>query len=265
MNKRKYLIVIIIVICLFISATTFAHTNDLTGSASDYTMKFRLYSTTYHLGSSSTTYRFEPADLGDEDIEDYTADLLSAVSKWGGTISLTLSSNSSNKIYHYALPSTVYASTQYPSYNHDSSWYIKVNASKFDTITASQRAKIFAHELGHAFGLAHSSYSSEAMYYAYQNPLANPTTQDKWGMKNCTDSHTSHSFDSNFVNYDMDYHSERCTVCKGLKLYSHTHDGNYTYYNSYYHTEGCTVCDGVTYASHVYDGNGICIYCYGIQ
>lgn len=221
MKKRfKIILVICSVLIIFISSNVYAHTTELSGGNTDSTCKFQLMSNGAHMGTSSTSFYYTPAIIE----FDYSSNVNSASYSWAGYIYVGKNDNSSNYITsQYWSYGTVYAAALAPStVPHDTSWYIKIYYNYFDALSSTQRSRVLAHEMGHIFGLMHVPYSSVLMYSTYQDPLPSPQTQDKWGIRNCTHSHITHSFTLTENIGSPTHHKVRCSVCNGF--YYDTHD-----------------------------------------
>lgn len=125
----------------------------------------------------------------------YRQATVSGASKWSGTVTITNTSTSSDngKIYTYSDTNTsnyaVFHEYSSNSSGHLTKWKIKYNKYKMDSLSASDKAIIAAHELGHAIGLNDLGvfYNDDKLMYGYW-PLkaTSPTAEDKAGAKEAT-------------------------------------------------------------------------------
>ena len=162
--------------------------------------------------------------------------------RWGSRISMreTSYTNDVSIVYRidqsFAYPShEAYAKTQSRETGsppmHDAKWYIVVNKSKFDSLSAAKKNTVLAHEIGHAYGLGHVNSTSQIMYYAEPLDSMNVTTSDARGMETMTNVHQCSSTSVHtYERVDSSRHKKRCSYCKSFIYQLHT--------NGYY----CSLC-----------------------
>ena len=144
----------------------------------------------YHMGVTSTSFMFDSSVDSTEKSCFNTGKALWTSSVSG--ISITEVSLHSNKVISYSNAgdwvtgrTTVSGN---PSTGHLSGWTIQLNRYFNASRTNTQLSQTCAHELGHAYGLIHSSdatWSSQIMYWD-ADVNRSVTTHDQTGMKSTT-------------------------------------------------------------------------------
>ena len=98
-----------------------------------------------------------------------------------------------------------------------------------ESLSDTVKAKIIAHEIGHAYGLGHTIQSNHIMYGTGSDTWkasAYVTSQDIWGMKVVTHAHMHNpaTITGQYYLLDDTYHQVLCSSCKALILQAHTYN-----------------------------------------
>lgn len=213
---------------------------------------------TSHMGIKYTTYSFS-SSLDESSLASCVSD---GIDMWGSEISCTKrTSGAMGTIASSLAPSQAVASTTIStnSASHITAWTICIYELNFINKSNAGKARVIAHELGHAFGLGHVSNSSQIMYTTY-NDTFSVTAGDIRGMRVMTHVHT-HG-DSYSISYEplIHTHKKRCTTCKAYQTENcnttrQWHEGTTHYYQC-----NC-VCGNQKLVSKVCTDNQ-CIYKY---
>ncbi|MBP3856090.1 MAG: matrixin family metalloprotease [Ruminiclostridium sp.] len=173
-----------------------------------------------HAGTKTNTYKYADAETKNN----YQSYVNGGKGLWGSYISLSYSSSSTQGyIYTESLPDSDAIATsldRHSTNGHFYEWKIRINTDNFDGLSAANKNRAMAHEIGHTYGLGHTSSSSSIMYPTI-GPSTNTyvTSNDKLGMETMTHVHTHGS--GNDYDYSIIYsgaeiqykHKKTCTVC----------------------------------------------------
>ena len=256
MNKKNLIRISVIsfCICLMLSNVVLGHT--IPTSFIPYSDSgWLLNGTNSHMGSKTTEYYYASTET-----EDYASHVNAGISMWGSNINMSEDASGIGVITVVDLPNEGYTATcSAGSAVHRDAWTITINMPVFDGLgrTDDHKKRTLAHEIGHAYGLGDlsSSYSSQMMYGG-SSSIKNVTSNDIWGMKICTEEHTSHNYNE-YIFYSSSSHYKICGDCRGAVIVSHS--GQPASYWLPYGTETvcmskpliCSDCSGIT--GYLYD------------
>lgn len=165
---------------------------------------------------------------------------------WGSNISFqrvsSLSSanvecNASANFPSYS--ANAFAVTTYPGGDtvpfHNKKYTLTVNNATFLSLSDFEKKLVYAHEIGHVYGLGHVNITSQIMYPNKPLSTMGIRAADLRGMKWMTHTHECSSSTSSTYNtyewQDTTLHRKRCVSCKSYICEAHT-DGL-----------TCTLCD----------------------
>lgn len=227
-NVGKILISIMLTIFLLLNFSYIAYADDISTFLTDLTTRWVKYPTDSHMGTKSTTFKYESDTIKTT----YESNVTNGISMWGTAINCTYS-NTSNKglIKASAIITTATAATD-SSYNsstlHITNWSITIYSNQFDGNVQAGKERTIAHEIGHVYGLHHFSNSSQIMYDTYSTTKS-VTSYDISGMNVMTHTHTHDgTYSKTYEAYSNSEHKVRCSTCKSYKLGECT----YTMYHS---------------------------------
>ncbi len=216
-------------------APTIAFATEIDSFLVDSTTRWTHYegSPSIHMGSKNTTYHYSSSTVK----SNYSSYVTAGIGLWGSYISCAETSSSPmGTITVSAMDSGATADTlpsYYTSNNHIASWVITIYSTNFDGNSDVGKCRTIAHELGHAYGLGHVSYSSQIMYHTYTETI-NVTSYDRAGMNVMTHTHThSGTYSKILEQYSTYTHKVRCNTCKAYYLsncsYTDYHSGTKHY------------------------------------
>jgi len=150
------------------------------------------------------TYKYSGELTSHINFLNYVQNLNNGIALWSNSIVFTYSSNSLNEITVIALPNIEYdgfvSATPNSSTGHIAEWTIFINALHYDNpnvkpMNDHEKTLLFAHEIGHTYGLGHFGGYIENGQYIY--PIMFPsihssqiiTSNDKAGMSVVTHQH----------------------------------------------------------------------------
>lgn len=223
MFKKSKILSILIAFALLFSFTLTAYASDITYYNVDATTKWTMYASTSHMGSKSTTYKYDSTTIQTT----YETAVKNGIGMWGSNISCTNSSSTTvGAIKASALSSTATAETG-RSYNsstmHTTTWSITIYSTNFDKNNPATQQRTIAHEIGHVYGLMHVPSSSQIMYDTASSTKS-VTSDDKAGMDVMTHAHTHTTTHSGTVEtHSTSQHKVRCSTCKAYRLVSCTY------------------------------------------
>lgn len=172
-------------------------------------------------GSKKYTYSFDSSTLSGV-LSEY---LNEAIAMWGGEISLTKASASSNADLMIGVApisqTKAVDSTIRSSNGKIISATITVNISSFSNLSNAQRIRIMARELGRVYGLDFVSDNSTRIMSSNLSSTASVTSMDKCGIRYVTGAHAIHSYGT-WLDSSSTYHTKVCSTCKGILHESHT-------------------------------------------
>lgn len=172
-------------------------------------------------GSKKYTYSFDSSTLSGV-LSEY---LNEAIAMWGGEISLTKASASSNAELMIGVApisqTKAVDSTIRSSNGKIISATITVNISSFSNLSNAQRIRMMARELGRVYGLDFVSDNSTRIMSSTLSSSASVTSMDKCGIRYVTGTHATHSYGT-WTNSNSTYHTKTCSTCKGILYESHT-------------------------------------------
>ncbi len=224
-----------------------------------------LYTPHFHMGRPDSNYSL------DEETQKYCGALQAGIAEWGSSISMNGNTGPVLTLVEYSENSYVIMTANPDpdsSTNHFMWGYIQINPYMYPvnnkatpTFEWSDTMKgiIFAHELGHFYGLAHISDPNQIMN-PYPEDSMDVRPADIRGMNVCTHSHdTSDHGTWSYVYNDVDTHKKRCGVCHGYFVEEHSPSSSYTYYTETSHYQVCngTGCTYRLYTTHSYPSTWI--------
>ncbi|NQX47733.1 snapalysin family zinc-dependent metalloprotease [Paenibacillus tritici] len=187
---KKLLIFTVLVFALMVPPTVSAHPfgtacnsgSELFGWSVDCSNHQATNSFSYYIGSGMDST--------------YASYVSNGASKWSGTVSIsrTFSVTTNGNIFKYSDPNTSSIATFHNwssnSSGHLTQWYIRMNSSQMDYMSAGENAAVMAHELGHAIGLndLYTSPNYSQLMYGYSNypAVTAPTSKDITGAQEAT-------------------------------------------------------------------------------
>ncbi|WP_080873460.1 hypothetical protein [Oceanobacillus timonensis] len=191
MFKKCFSIGIAVIITLFslafVEYTASAHSGANCNSGSESTGWIVNCSNPGHAGTSSYTYRLDPAL--DTAYAGYTN---VGVNRWNdtGVTNITQAVSSDNLVTSHGGPDEDVVATTRSWYNsstsHKDRWEISYNTYVMNDRSASQNNGTAAHEMGHTIGLAdlyENSNSNKLMYGYSSRTVTSPTSSDIAGAR----------------------------------------------------------------------------------
>ena len=176
-----------------------------------------------HRGSKNMTYSFAvPTEMNS-----YNSYIVSGKAKWGNTINLSYTSNNLNAVLHVDIDYMVqsfYAYVEPESCNGphitDVTMFISQPVFFGAGVTDNHRKWVCAHEIGHAYGLAHTSSTGHIMYDTYTTDTAH--SEDLAGMEVLTHQHThTSSSQGDWLPSSYQYHQLFCHYCNAYVKFPH--------------------------------------------
>ena len=177
----------------------------------------------YHLGTRSCFYYYESSAIQTK----YSSQMTGGINLWGNYVSMVLSPYSSSLLHiseDYAYGNNIATTywTASSSTKHITSATIVIHTSKYDNLTQPEKNKVFAHEIGHVYGLGDLTETYQIMngVFAAYNSITN---NDKNGMNVMTHQHVhDNNTTGTYTFYNSNKHNVLCATCSGI--YHQTHD-----------------------------------------
>lgn len=167
---------------------------------------------TEHFGGTKLTYKYHSSVPSGST---YANNFRLATGLWTSATSATFSNNQNattgvGTIKALSYSSMVSARVVWSSTGHGANWNLEINSNA----TTPANSVILAHEIGHAFGLAHlfnSTNQNKLMYATNGRTSTGVTTADSYGFAVITGLHTSHTWSVVTSTFKM------CTYCGATK------------------------------------------------